>query len=97
MNPDIKDTTIINGKIPDLRSDHVPPHSCTSLRLYITACFVDCVDRSGLSLGCGVFVFCMIWILLGQAEGWKVRPGLEDYFTVSIGKLVTCLIYQTTL
>ncbi|KAK3701738.1 hypothetical protein QZH41_018885, partial [Actinostola sp. cb2023] len=35
----------------------------------------------GLSFACGVFVFCTTWVLLGQADGWRVTPSIEEHFT----------------
>lgn len=40
------------------------------------------VVRSWLSFVFGMIIFSIIWILLGQANGVKVTPDLEQQFTV---------------
>ncbi|EDO39553.1 predicted protein, partial [Nematostella vectensis] len=56
--------------------------------------------RSGLSFGCGIFVFCVMWILLGQGhnayltpESWKHFMGycLNDVVFQTIGVVITAL------
>lgn len=41
-----------------------------------------CSFRSALKLGCGVFVFVVTWILLGQNSEETVNESAKKQFTV---------------